>query len=323
MDRRAKLRRRTGAPHGGRAATQRNRTVIDRLWLGAVQLGLPYGLSARQPDAAEAARTLDAAWDAGLRRIDCARAYGAAEARVGDWLRARRRRPIIASKILSLAAVADADAGAALGDSLAQSLAALGLDRLDYLLLHDAADLRRAPVRDALLAARERGLAAEIGLSCYTPEEGLAGLDACPQIRLVQAPGSLADRRVASSALPGRLARDGGVLVLRSLFLQGALLAPDETLPAHLAPLGAIRAKLSACAAEAGIAPARLALALGLAGAPDAHAVLGVDSAEQAEALADLAEPVSPPAPWIAAFDALAAALPPGLVDPRTWPKTP
>ncbi|MCR9220164.1 MAG: aldo/keto reductase [Alphaproteobacteria bacterium] len=295
--------------------------MIDRLWLGAVQLGLPYGLSGRQPDAAETARILDAAWDAGLRRIDCARAYGAAETRVGDWLRARRRRPIIATKIPSLAAVPDADAGAAFRDALAQSQAALGVERLDYLLLHDAADLRRAPVRDALLAARERGLAAEIGLSCYAPDEALSGLDLCPEIRLVQAPGSLADRRVASSGLPGRLARAGGVLVLRSLFLQGALLAPDEALPAHLAPLAPLRAKLAACAAETGIGAARLALALGLAGAPGAHAVLGVDSVDQAEALADLAEAASPPAAWIAAFDALAAALPPGLVDPRTWPQ--
>jgi len=59
---------------------------VDRLILGTVQFGLPYGVSHRGGAVAsdEVARILDAAHRAGVRTLDTAAAYGESERVIGS-----------------------------------------------------------------------------------------------------------------------------------------------------------------------------------------------------------------------------------------------
>lgn len=71
--------------------------LVPALGYGCLSFGGNYGPA----DPAEAARTLDAAWDAGLRHFDVANIYGAGlcETILGDWLSARGHRDaVVATK---------------------------------------------------------------------------------------------------------------------------------------------------------------------------------------------------------------------------------
>jgi aryl-alcohol dehydrogenase-like predicted oxidoreductase len=294
--------------------------LIERVWLGTVQIGLPYGLAQNQPDDAAAARLLDAAWDAGIRRIDTARLYGAAEARIGAWLGKSGKKPVIATKIAALDAVAEDELVAAVDDSMARSRLALGIDDIDYVMVHHGPDLLREPVRARLENLAEAGAIGGFGLSCYAPEEAIAGLDAAPAARITQLPGSIADWRCARSDLPERIAAAGGVLVLRSLYLQGALLIPPDKLPAHLAALAPLCKALADMAADLSMTPALLAVRAALASAPEADAVLGFDDAVQLAELAALAEGTPLASEALDTLAEIAEGLPEAVIDPRQWP---
>lgn len=280
-------------------------TAAARLALGTVQFGLDYGITnaaGRVPEA-EVAAILDLASEGGIDLLDTATAYGEAEAVLGRLAAPSFR---IVTKI----------GGPPEGFAEAARASAARLGRAPHaVLLHNARALLGPDgeaVARALLALKERGLAGRIGLSVYSPEV-LAAAVARLRPDLVQLPLNVLDRRFERSGWIARLREAGVEVHARSLFLQGALLAPAT--PPRLAfahgPLSAFR---RACAA-AGLSPLAACLAAGLA-APVDRLVLGVTSrAELAEALAVAASPATLPS----AFAALATEDE-TLVDPSRWP---
>src|SRR4051812_19787842 len=66
--------------------------IRERVILGTVQFGLPYGRRRRagQLEEVEVQRVLDAAWDLGVRSFDTAEGYGDAIPRLHRWIRSRR-----------------------------------------------------------------------------------------------------------------------------------------------------------------------------------------------------------------------------------------
>lgn len=115
---------------------------------------------------AECARTVDAALRAGYRHIDTAAMYGNEEA-VGEGLRASG---VARDAIFLTTKVWYADlAPAALRKSAEASLARLGLDQVDLLLIHWPD--RRLPAPETfteLARAKRDGLARHIGISNFT-----------------------------------------------------------------------------------------------------------------------------------------------------------
>ncbi|MDR7333932.1 aldo/keto reductase [Roseateles asaccharophilus] len=280
------------------------------LALGTVQFGLAYGAVGRghQVDPTTAARILDAAWQAGVRCLDTAAAYGDIEARLADLCGAHPFR--IISKIAPLGGLAPAERPAAVQASVARSLARLG-DRLDALLFHSVADLE-AEDGDALwaiarAALRETGRPLRLGVSCYAPEE-LQRLRARLDIEVAQLPGNALDQRLAAQPAFTEVE-----LHVRSAFLQGLLLAPER---------GAVRVPAAATAlqrwqqrcADAGQAPTEAALGIvqGLPGV--AACVVGVETLAQFDEIAAAWRHARPLHwPELASPDADAW-------DPRRWP---
>lgn len=296
-------------------------TLIDRLWLGTVQIGLRYGLAARAPEKAEAFALLDRAWEMGFRRFDTARAYGESEERIGRWMAARGHYPTIASKLPSLGSLADSDTAAAVEASIERSRAALGRERIEHYLCHRAEDFARPAVRESLLRAEADGRIGLLGVSCYAPQEAVTASNGLGRIGLVQLPVNVLDTRAIFSPARTVLRERGGRLVARSLFLQGVLLLPPNRLPAHLSDFAPAVRRLAEVAANFGVPRPQLALAFVLDRIPDADAVLGFQNATELEALQDIPEHTGPIRPALDALEGLSESVPASLLDPRTWPQ--
>jgi aryl-alcohol dehydrogenase-like predicted oxidoreductase len=191
-----------------------------------------------------------------------------------------------------------------------QSIRRLGKG-LTGLLMHRGEDLLR-PDADAIWHslerfARDSGL--RLGVSCYELEVLLRVQKSCP-IGFAQIPGNALDQRVAAASA-GQL---GGVeLHIRSAFLQGLLLMPEEKavakLPAAAEELRRWHGWLSARKADA--LEAALSLVKGL---PNLGCcVVGVENQAQLKAIVEAwrrAQPVSAPELASTRLD---------VVDPRAW----
>ena len=293
---------------------------FQRIWLGTVQLGLPYGLSKRRLSAKECYRLMDAAWERGIRRFDAARIYGNAEQRIGEWTAATGAEPLLASKLPDLGDVPDGDVRAAGEDALERSRRLMRRDRIDLYLCHRAADIERPVVRAFLEGAAAEGRIGAYGVSGYSPEDADNALAACPGIAQVQLPASVVDRRLARTGVADRLRAAGVVVQLRSLYLQGAVLLRPDQLPAHLKSIGPIVEGLHRLARRHRLSAAALAVAYALDRNPGCDAVIGFRSVAQIAALERIPDDLAGLRSAFDALDELAADFPVETVDPRLWP---
>jgi aryl-alcohol dehydrogenase-like predicted oxidoreductase len=298
-----------------------------RLSLGLAALGRPSYINLgrdgvhRSPDAlrALAHATLDAAWEAGVRRVDAARSYGRAEEFLGAWFAAhpgRREQTSVSSK-WGYRYTADWDPAAQVHEvkehtlghfrrQWAETLRALG-GAPDAYQVHsltpDSPLFTDRPLLEALAATgAEHGV--RLGFSTSGPAQGEAirrGLDLeVGGVRLftvVQATWNLLETSAADAL---RAAHDDGVLVLVKEGLANGRLVVEPPAP------------VADAARRHGVGPDAVALAAalarpwadvvlsGAAGPDQLHANLAAAGValgdDEAAALAGLAE--EPSAYW-------------------------
>ncbi|MGA5299692.1 aldo/keto reductase [Nucisporomicrobium flavum] len=168
-------------------------TILDRARTRHGVLGFggaPVGNFARPMDDDEARRTMERAWDAGLRYFDTAPHYGLglSERRIGAALRERPRDDfVVSTKVGRLLvphprpAASDTEGFAVPGDlvrswdfspagvrrSLEQSLSRLGLDTVDIALVHDPDQAWEGAAREGLASLaplKAAGLVKAVGI---------------------------------------------------------------------------------------------------------------------------------------------------------------
>lgn len=304
---------------------------VSRLSLGCAQLGMAYGAANTrgQLDEREAFALLDAAAAHGIRCLDTAPAYGESEERIGAWRTARGATADvrIATKLARLPPE-PGNLDAYVLAAVRASLSKLAVERVDFLLLHDAGDLRRfgAGIIDALLLAKQRGLVAEIGVSAYATADVELML-AHPHAGAVQIPLNLLDHRFLQPATPGsrslvaELAHRNVTVFSRSAYLQGAFSVSPSSLPAHLAHLRPWLARLSEIAARFGVTPADVAVAWCARQPGVSSVVVGAETIEQVAANAAALDRAVPAglhealAAWVTAEP-----VPVDVIDPSRWP---
>jgi aryl-alcohol dehydrogenase-like predicted oxidoreductase len=290
---------------------------------------MPYGVANHQgpPDDAELIRMLERAREAGVDTIDTARAYGAAEARIGQAL-PRVPGPRRWHVITKLAPDVH-DMGVELTESLervAASLAAsreaLGIDPPPDLLLHRFAHRSAEAGRlwGALLAERDAGRIGRLGISAANPEEAWAALDD-PDVQILQVASSLLDLRLFRQGFFARARALGRTVYVRSVFLQGVAHLEPAHLPAFLAPLRAPIAMIHDRARRLGVPPRALFLAFARDLLPGVHPVIGCEREDQLdELLQDWADARLDHATIQSLVESLPT-LEARLVDPSLWPK--
>jgi aryl-alcohol dehydrogenase-like predicted oxidoreductase len=299
-----------------------------RLTLGSAQWGASYGIANHSgpPSSDELETMLARARNAGVRGIDTARAYGDAESRIGETLRAVPSPE--GWRVITKLAPDVHEPGLGIGEtlervatSLSDSRLALGQDTLPVVLLHRFAHRHACGGKlwRTLLAERDAGRIGSLGVSAATPEEAWAALDD-PDVAVLQIASSLLDLRLLRQDFFPRARELGRTVYVRSIFLQGAAHLEPQALPSFLAGLAEPIRLIRSTAEMLGVTPRALYLAFAREFLPGAHPVVGCEKPEQLEQL--LAEwaskeiDVAKLAPLVGALPTLDA----DLVDPSRWP---
>jgi aryl-alcohol dehydrogenase-like predicted oxidoreductase len=202
---------------------------VSQLVLGTAQWGHAYGVTntTGRVEDAEISALVDVSLQAGISRVDTARGYGDAEVRLRPFSRDFQVTTKISGRD---------DAGG----QVSASLADLGAQSLDAVLIHDWDSLddasRTAAVR-GLGRLLDDGVSSRVGVSVYDA----AGLEVAVEmfdaagvpLQEVQVPANVLDRRLDESGALMDLSASGAHVVVRSVFLQGILLAPGGGLADH------------------------------------------------------------------------------------------
>jgi len=204
-----------------------------RLVLGTAQLGADYGIanSTGQPDQHEANAILQTAWNAGMRTLDTAQAYGNSEIVIGHFLKASPECPF--NIITKLAAETNPSDPEAIKAAVDKSCLRLGRSPEGF-LLHNGKLLNvwNGPLGKTLLDLKRQGKIGEIGVSIYEPDEFQLALS-IPEIKFIQAPFNVIDQRLLKRGLLKQAQEQGRRIFLRSTFLQGLLLIQPQDLPSQ------------------------------------------------------------------------------------------
>jgi len=293
---------------------------LGSIALGAVQLGLPYGIanSNGKPDAQTCFAILDAAQGAGIRVLDTAQAYGDSEALIGKYCGAHPDRSF--HVISKLNPGCDYRDGESVLKAVARSVDLLGAP-LASLLIHDPTQLRfwHAGVGDALMSCVASGYTESIGVSTYTPEEFEAAL-VIPDIRVIQAPFSALDRRLLVSGLLQQAVASGRVVFLRSVLLQGLLLMEPDAIPDRVSEARPLVAAWRRLCEEAELSPLAMALNYARQRAVGAILLTGCEQPDQVRANVALVGSKTLSESQLSAIDALPVPIE-KVVNPSLWGK--
>jgi spore coat polysaccharide biosynthesis protein SpsF len=213
--------------------------MAPSLTLGTANLGLAYGTAIRRdlPSAEHAETMLRRARKLGFAAVDTAAAYGESETRIGRHLVTGRgfTAAQVGTKIAPLDELAPSTAPATArrlaAASLDRSRRALGVERLQRVLLHRASQLELAggAVWRSLLVERAAGRIVELGVSVQSWREARTVLGRT-DVDVVQLPCNILDWRFDSAAMRRLVStrRTPVAIEVRSVFLQGVLVTRDH-----------------------------------------------------------------------------------------------
>jgi len=203
-----------------------NDSISNRLVLGTVQLGMPYGVANQtgQPDLTNAKEIVATAWDGGIREFDTAQGYGNSEEVLGYAFKALGIEDRVHT-ITKLDPKLDYHSTTALTESIQNSMKKIGVKRLFGLMLHRENLLDRWDVGlgKCLTECISSGMIKKIGVSVYSPEKAMEALN-IEGISMVQIPSNILDQRFLKNGIFEVADRLNKTLYVRSIFLQGLLL---------------------------------------------------------------------------------------------------
>ena len=251
---------------------------MNRIVLGGAQLGLPYGIlnGGETLSREEVARILDTAVDHRIDSIDTAIAYGQSESIIGATSQNRFK---IISKLPPLP-VDISNVSEWVHSQVQGSLSRLKCTSLDALLLHRPQDLTGAQGAE-LYAAIGLLLAEKVihrfGVSIYSPDD-LEGIIGTFDIHVVQAPLNVFDRRILG--VTDKLSALNIEVHVRSVFLQGVLIANPEKRPQRFEPWSEHFALFDEWVRSSGVSAMACCIGFALQQPGIAKLVIGTTSAE-------------------------------------------
>jgi aryl-alcohol dehydrogenase-like predicted oxidoreductase len=197
--------------------------MVD-LILGTAQLGLDYGVTNRngRPSNFEAMSLLEAASRSGVTSLDTASDYGDSEFRLGELGYSAKFRIISKFQCIENHCY-----------DINKQLKRLKLSTIYAMLFHNASQIASdAGLRylDELRSLKSQDFVKKIGFSAYQIDEIEQALVYFPDLDIIQVPGNALDFRILDSTVLKDLASRGVEVHVRSVFLQGLLLADPSSI---------------------------------------------------------------------------------------------
>jgi aryl-alcohol dehydrogenase-like predicted oxidoreductase len=269
--------------------------LFSKIAIGTVQFGMSYGVSNKdgQTDIEEVASILAYAQEHGIFTLDTAAVYGNSEATLGQVLNSSSREVFqIITKTPQFRANEINDTELSLlRDTFTQSLAHLGAEQIDGLLIHACDDLfanNGQKLFHELEMLKAQGKVNKIGVSVYNSQQIDRVLNEF-SIDLVQLPVNVFDQRLIEDGSLDRLKKENVEVHARSAFLQGLLLMPVESISPWFTPIMRKIKRFHALAEEMRLSPLQLALGFVNALAQVDRVVIGVNNLAQLQEVVDAA----------------------------------
>lgn len=263
---------------------------ISKMSLGTVQFGLHYGIAndVGKPPEEQSFEMIKAALDGGVTSIDTARAYGDSEDIIGRYFKENPENiPFVSTKVPPFPEADVSLLEKHIIESVETSLEALGLKKVENIMLHNGVSLFRYGDETAKIMGSlvKRGYCDMVGASVYDAKE-IDKMLTYEEYTSTQVPMSIFDQRLINGGYIEKLADRGYTTFVRSVFLQGLFfLDPekitDEILIRHALP--GIK-KIREISEKEGMTIVELAIAF-LRDYPGVTSlVLGSDNADQVRA---------------------------------------
>jgi aryl-alcohol dehydrogenase-like predicted oxidoreductase len=198
------------------------------LILGTATFGTRYGIanSGNTMNELETLEILQEAKHLGITHLDTAPVYGPAQEIIGKFHSQESAFEVI-SKISDVHDFSSQK----LIKELKESITKLGITKFSAILFHKTELLAEYPARvinETINRILNAGLVERFGVSVYEEEEICFVSKNFPEITIFQVPENIMDRRLLRSDLVTRLASQGSIFHIRSVFLQGLLLMKSD-----------------------------------------------------------------------------------------------
>ena len=257
--------------------------MTDRLVLGTVQLGMPYGVNNKvgKPDFSCARDIIKTAFDHGITRFDTSQAYGDSEevlGRVFDDLKINTKVKVY-SKLDPKLDLCD---GFSVQQSVENSLRKLNIDKLEGLLVHheDGLNYWNQGLGEVLQWLVAKGKIKLVGASFYVPQKALDALD-IDGIDIIQVPANILDRRFENSGVFSKAKEDKKDVFVRSVFLQGLLLMNLNNVPMSMQDVLPFLERFEQMACDMKLRRQELAMKYVAQRWPNAFVLFGAEAKEQ------------------------------------------
>ena len=296
---------------------------LSQLMLGTAQFGLPYGIANKsgQPPYEAVLDILTAAHEGGINCFDTGVTYGTSEEVLGKALAELGLKDKFVA-ITKVRHMADDFSSAQAADefveeSITGSLRRLGLDVLPICLFHAENNFRYV---ESLLKLKEKGLVRHIGSSVMTPQT-TAGIIASGHAEALQIPTSILDHRFTRGGIFNEAKQRGIAVFVRSVYLQGLALIPEEEIPDDITAVIPVRRQLQNLAREAGLGMEELAARYVLSLPGFTCAVVGMETVQQVRHNVTLFSKAPLEPTLVQAIETIVPNLPDNILRPNMWSK--
>ncbi len=263
---------------------------MGKLVLGTVQFGLNYGVANDQgkPPFEVVKQLLDYAYENGIDELDTADAYGDSQEVLNQYDSQNPGHFKIMSKFID-------DGSQSFLGFFENSLKRLGRKSLKGYYFHRYEDYKKFNSFDDVEMLKSKKLLQLFGVSLYSVDE-LEEVALDPRVDLIQLPFNALDNSRIKRNLLERAHNSGKKIYIRSAFLQGVLVMPEEKIPAHLNGLKNDIRRLKSIADDSGITMQELCLSYINSQKYIDGILVGVDNIAQLKANLELSKVILPAA---------------------------
>jgi len=246
----------------------------EKIILGTVQLGLPYGINNKEgkPTEEEAFKILDFAFSNEITSLDTADGYGEALQIIGRYKALSKRSFRIINKF-------KADE-TTLFDKLSRSLNLLQVPSLSCYMYHHFPDYLSGSLIQDLRELKKKGLTDKIGISLYNVNQ-LSHVVDDKDIDVIQIPVNILDLSKEKEALLIKARENGKEIHARSVYLQGLFLKRITALTGNLTGMRPYLEMIQRTSLNHNIDIKKAALNFVLQKKYVDHVVLGIDHVSQ------------------------------------------